>query len=89
MLPSNLPPNNSPFNKATQFAIPTLTISMQLAIAMKRPEYGLIFSFVAQPFWIYSAHRSYKEAGQIGLFITTVTVAVIVTLGLANYWIFS
>ena len=79
--------NKSLFNTITQIAIPTLTISVQVAIAMKLPQWGLVIKMIAQPFWIYSAWKAYKEAGQIGLLITTILVTVVIGFGLINYWL--
>jgi len=79
--------NKKFFNLLTQFAIPSLTISTQIAIALKYPQWGLIFNICAQPFWIYSGWKAYKEAGQIGLFITTVIATLVMALGIVNYWI--
>ncbi|MBI4974072.1 hypothetical protein HZC27_05685 [Candidatus Roizmanbacteria bacterium] len=75
------------FNKITQIALPLMTISVQVAIALKLPQWGLIINMLAQPFWIYSAWKSYKQAGQIGLLITTLVVTVIIGLGIINYWV--
>lgn len=76
------------FNTLTQFLIPILTIGVQVAIAFKHPEWGLVINMIAQPFWIYSAWRAYREAGQIGLLITTIIVTIVIGFGLANYWLF-
>ena len=81
--------NNSKqlFNNLTQIAIPVLTIATQIAIALKYPQWGLIINLFAQPFWIYSAWKAYKKAGQIGLLITTVLVTIVIGLGILNYWL--
>lgn len=75
------------FNSLTQIAIPILTISVQVAIAMKLPQWGLVINMIAQPFWIYSAWKAYKQAGQIGLLITTILVTLVIGFGLVNYWL--
>jgi len=79
--------NKNSFNTLTQVAIPVLTVGTQLFIAMKLPQWGLIVNFIAQPFWLYSSWKSYKQAGQIGLLVTTILVTIIIGLGLINYWI--
>ena len=79
--------DNKLFNTIVQVAIPVLTISVQIAIAMKLPQWGLVINMLAQPFWIYSAWKAYKQAGQIGLLITTVLVTIVIALGLINYWL--
>lgn len=78
---------NMLFNTLTQIAIPVLTVATQIAIAVKLPQWGLVINMLAQPFWIYSAWKAYKKAGQIGLFITTILVTIVIGLGIINYWI--
>lgn len=78
---------SSLFNKTTQIALPVMTIAVQAAIALKLPQWGLVINMLAQPFWIYSAWKSYKQAGQIGLLVTTLIVTVIIGLGIINYWV--
>lgn len=69
----------------SQWLIPTLTISGQLAIALKYPLLGLIINLFAQPFWIYSAWRAYKSAKQIGLLINSLIMSVVIIGGIINY----
>jgi len=78
---------SSLFNKTTQIALPIMTVAVQAAIALKLPQWGLVINMLAQPFWIYSAWKSYKQAGQIGLLVTTLIVTVIIGLGIINYWV--
>lgn len=42
--------NSSLFNKITQIALPVMTISVQTAIALKLPQWGLVINMLAQPF---------------------------------------
>lgn len=74
------------FNSITQFALPGLTIGGQIATSLKYPEFGLIINLVAQPFWLYSAWKSFKQAGQIGIMITTIIFTLITAMGIINYW---
>ncbi len=78
--------NNSLFNTITQVAIPVLTIAASIAIALKYPQWGLVINLIGQPFWIYSAWKAYKKAGQIGLLITTIMVTIVICLGIVNYF---
>jgi hypothetical protein len=73
-------------NVFAQFAIPILTISAQAVTALKYPEWGLIINMLAQPFWLYSSWKAYKEAKQVGIFITTIVLTVVIGLGILNYW---
>ena len=75
------------FNFITQIAIPLFTIGGQLAIAFKKPEFGLILSLFSQPFWLYSSWKSYKTANQIGIFINSVLFLFATIFGIINYWL--
>lgn len=74
------------FNKLSQIAIPVFTISSLLAISFKYPQWGLILNLIAQPFWLYSTWRAYKSAGQLGMFVNTVIMTLIIGFGIVNYW---
>ncbi|HSW47692.1 MAG TPA: hypothetical protein VLG67_01305 [Candidatus Saccharimonadales bacterium] len=78
--------NGSLMNKATQVFLPFLTISGFALTALKRPDLGLIFSLSAQVFWLYSGWLAWKKAGQIGIFVTSAIVTVILLFGVINYW---
>jgi len=73
-------------NVFSQFAIPIFTLGGQLALAMKYPEWALILTMIAQPFWLYSSWTSYKKAGQIGMFINSIAFVIITAIGIMNYW---
>lgn len=60
-----------------------------LLTAMKMPEYGLLSNLFAQIFWLYSSYKAWKEANQIGIFINTILILMILLYGVANYWLFS
>lgn len=74
------------FNTVAQFALPGLTIGAQIATSLKFPEYGLIMNLLAQPFWLYSSWKAWRQAGQIGILITTVIFILITMFGIINYW---
>lgn len=74
------------FNKITQVAMPVLTISAQIAVALKYPQWSLVINMAAQPFWLYSSWKSYKQAGQIGLFVSAILMTIIMAFGIFNYW---
>ncbi|HZE87098.1 MAG TPA: hypothetical protein VE090_02710 [Methylomirabilota bacterium] len=74
------------FNKLTQFLLPTLTILGFALTSFKKPELGLIFNLLAQIFWLYASWQAWKKAGQVGIFITTLIITVIVSYGIINYW---
>ncbi len=75
------------FNNFIQFGLTVFTIMGILLTSLKLPQYGLIAVFISEFFWIYSSYKAWKEAGQIGIFITTVVYTLIVLFGMVNYWI--
>ncbi|HBU07388.1 MAG TPA: hypothetical protein DEB09_04890 [Candidatus Magasanikbacteria bacterium] len=75
------------FNNLTQFALPSLTVGAQIATSLKFPEWGLILNLSVQPFWLYSAWKAYKNAGQIGILITSIIMSIVISLGIINYWL--
>lgn len=72
---------------STQVLLPTLTALGFLLTSLKKPQYGLLVNFVSQFFWFYASWKAWKEAKQIGVFITTVIIFLIVTFGVINYWV--
>lgn len=75
-------------DKATQFLLPALTLIAQFTVSSGNPKWGLTFNLLAQPFWVYSSWKAYKNAGQIGLFVISVIMTIIVGWGVINYWFF-
>lgn len=76
------------FNAVSQFALPGLTIGGQVAIALKFPEFGLILNLMAQPFWLHSSWKAYKQAGQSGILVNTIIFTLVTLAGILNYWLF-
>lgn len=74
------------FDMLTQFALPGFTILAYLLIALKHPNLGMMMSLSAQPFWLYSTWKAYKRVGQIGMFITSIVITIILIIGVINYW---
>lgn len=75
------------FNLATQILLPALTIIGFTLTSLKIPEWGLVFNLVAQIFWMYASWKAWKEAGQIGILITTFFITIVVIFGVVNYWV--
>jgi hypothetical protein len=75
------------FNKATQILLPVLTILGFFLTSIKNPETGLLFSLIAQIFWIYAGWQAWKKAGQFGIFITAILTTAVVLFGVINYWL--
>ncbi|MFA6586090.1 MAG: hypothetical protein WCS86_02925 [Candidatus Paceibacterota bacterium] len=75
------------FNGLVQVCVFSFTLLGFLLTALKLPEWGLVSNLVAQPFWLYSSYKSWKNANQIGAFITTLMITVVVLLGVINYWL--
>ncbi len=69
-----------------QICIPVFTILGFLLVSLKMPAYGVIASLAAQPFWLYSSYRSWKDARQIGMFVNSILATMIFIYGVVNYW---
>lgn len=76
------------FDSIVQFAIPILTVGAQITLSFKYPQYALILNLIAQPFWLYSTWKSYKQVGQIGIFVNTIFMTLVIIMGVINYWFF-
>ena len=74
-------------NKITQVALPVFTTLGFLLTALKMPSVGLVFNLIAEIFWLYSSYIAWKKANQIGIFITTIIITIILLYGVANYWL--
>ncbi|OGI65246.1 hypothetical protein A3A95_03645 [Candidatus Nomurabacteria bacterium RIFCSPLOWO2_01_FULL_39_18] len=74
------------FNNIAQVSLVTFTILGFLLTSLKLPQYGLLSNLIGQVFWFYSAYKAWKEANQIGIFITTTIIAFILIFGVINYW---
>jgi hypothetical protein len=73
-------------NTIVQIGITFFTLLGFVLTAFKLPQYGLISNLISQPFWLYSTYKSWKEANQIGAFITTILLALAILYGVINYW---
>ncbi len=79
---------NSFLNVLSQFLLPFFTVLGFLFTSFKIPQWGLIFNLIAQVFWLYSGWQAWKKANQIGIFIASVMITIIVAYGVLNYWVF-
>ena len=57
-----------------------------LLTALKLPQYGLISNLIGEIFWIYSTYKAWKNANQIGMFINTIIITIVLLAGVINYW---
>jgi len=76
------------FGQLTQVLLPVLTVIGFLLVSLKMPQFGLPIQLVSQLVWLYSGYQAWKKAGQVGIFITSLIVTVIVLFGIVNYWLF-
>ena len=58
-----------------------------LLTSLKLPQYGVIANLIAQVFWLYSSYKAWRQADQIGIFITTICITLILVGGVVNYWL--
>jgi len=79
-------PSKTPMDIATQYAIPILTAIGYFLTSAKYPEWGVVVNLSVQPFWLYSSHKAYKEAGQTGQFVTAIILTILLAIGVINYW---
>ncbi len=75
------------FNSVAQTCLVVFTILGFLLTSLKLPQYGLIAALISQIFWLYSSYRAWREADQIGIFITTIFIIITIVYGLINYWL--
>jgi hypothetical protein len=80
---------HSALNMLMQIGLVGFTGFGFLLTSLKMPEYGLIVNLIAQIFWLYASYRAWKEANQIGIFLNTLMIIVILSYGVFNYWILS
>ena len=74
-------------NTLAQIGLVIFSILGFLLTSLKLPQYGLISALISEIFWLYSSYKAWKEANQIGIFITTIVITFIVLFGVINYWI--
>lgn len=58
-----------------------------LLTSLKLPQYGVIANMIAQIFWLYSSYRAWRQADQVGIFIATLLITLILVGGVFNYWV--
>jgi hypothetical protein len=75
------------FNFITQICLTVFTVLSFLLTSLKYPQYGLIAALFSQGFWLYSSYKAWREANQIGIFITTLFISITIIFGLINYWV--
>ncbi len=73
-------------NNVFQTGLVVFTMLGFLFTSLKLPAYGLIFNLIAQVFWIYSSYKAWKNANQIGMFVNTILITIILLWGIMNYW---
>ena len=73
-------------NTLMQIGLVGFTMLGFLLTSLKLPQYGVIANLISEIFWIYSAYKAWKEANQVGMFISTLIVTAILIFGVINYW---
>ena len=76
------------WNSIAQVCLVVFTMAGFLLTSLKMPQYGLIAALISEIFWLYASYKAWKEANQIGIFINTIIITIIVTVGVINYWFF-
>ena len=75
------------FNTIVQICLTVFTVLGFLLTSFKYPQYGLIAALISQVFWLYSSYKAWREANQIGIFITTIFIVITIVFGIINYWV--
>lgn len=75
------------FNSFAQICLTVFTVLGFALTSFKLPQYGLIAALISQIFWVYSSYKAWKEANQIGIFLTTIFIVITIIIGLVNYWV--
>ena len=75
-------------NIIMQIGLVVFTALGFLLTSLKLPHYGVIANLIGQVFWLYSSYRAWREADQIGIFVSTVVITLILVYGVTNYWLF-
>lgn len=75
------------FNRIMQVGLIAFTVLGFLLTSLKMPQYGVISNLVGQVFWVYSSYRAWREADQIGIFIASILITLILMFAVANYWV--
>lgn len=75
------------FNAITQICLTLFTVLGFLLTSFKLPQYGVIAALISEVFWLYSSYQAWKNANQIGIFITTIFITITLIFGVINYWI--
>ena len=75
------------FNTLMQVGLVGFTGLGFLLTSLKLPQYGLVANLISQVFWIYSSYKAWRQADQIGIFIATICITLILIGGIVNYWL--
>lgn len=75
------------WNTIVQVGLPGLTTASFFLTSAKLPQWGVVVGLAAQIFWLYSSYRAWKEANQLGIFINTIIVTLVLAYGVINYWL--
>ncbi len=74
------------WDMVVQVCLPLFTVLGFALVSFKMPAYGVAVSLFAQIFWLYSSYKSWKTAGQLGIFINTIILTMVFAYGVVNYW---
>ncbi len=75
------------WNAVAQVCLTVFTVLGFLLTSMKMPEWGLIAALISQVFWLYSSYKAWREADQLGIFVTTIFIVLTLLYGVFNYWV--
>ncbi|MDO8523675.1 MAG: hypothetical protein Q7R74_00425 [bacterium] len=80
-------PKKDWLNTFMQIGLVGFTMAGFLLTSFKLPQYGLAANLISEVFWIYASYKAWKEANQVGIFITTIATTLVILWGVINYWL--
>jgi hypothetical protein len=83
---SEIGPPKTAFNTVAQICLTVFTVLGFLLTSLKFPQYGLIAALISQIFWLYASYKAWREANQLGIFVTTIFILATIIYGVINYW---
>jgi hypothetical protein len=74
------------FNAFVQIGLVAFTALGFLLTSLKLPQYGLSANLIGQLFWLYSGYRAWRDAQQLGIFVVSILITIILAGGVINHW---
>ena len=73
-------------NSLMQICLVLFTSLGFLLTGLGLPRYGLVSNLIGEIFWLYSSYKAWKKADQVGMFINSIIITIVLLAGVINYW---